>query len=58
MGVKLQDLLLKRQKADHAASARFSHDGAEETLRNAERMCDQILIYCRKTYPGFFRSEP
>ena len=35
MGVELQDLLLKRQKTDYDASARFSHDGAEETLDDA-----------------------
>ena len=58
MGVKLQDLLLKRQKADYDASARFSRDGAEDTLRNAEWMCEEILAYCRNTYPSFFRSKP
>ena len=57
MGVELQDLLLKRQKADYDASAKFSHDGAEDTLRNAEWICKQILTYCRKTYPTFFRVE-
>lgn len=58
MGVELQDLLLKRQKADYDASARFSHQGAEETLRNAEWICEEILTYCRKTYPSFFQAEP
>jgi len=34
-GVKLQDLLQKRQKADYDASASFSHNAAEDTLRRA-----------------------
>ena len=57
LGVTLQDLLLKRQKADYDVSARFSHDSAEETLRSAESVCNQILAYCRETYPSLFRGE-
>ena len=57
MGMKLQDLLLKRQKADYDASARFSQDAAEDTLRRAEWICDEILTHCREAYPGFFQTE-
>jgi uncharacterized protein (UPF0332 family) len=58
IGVELQDLLLKRQKADYDASARFSDDGARDTLRSAEWICQEILTYCRKSYPSFFRTQP
>ena len=54
MGVELQDLLLKRQKADYDASVRFSHDSAEASLHSAEWICDEILSYCRATYPDLF----